>query len=368
MLLGYSLLSVLISIDFVIGIQAWHLAPVAANTCDFGRVAIQGECEAAVLAVASQSGTSPGRSLQVGNGGTCKDGGWGNVPIGCSAQTGGDWTAHYKSKGSNCNFGYQLVCSEDQSPEIVLTVLRKVTDKDHPSEIAESCAPATGIKRYIPSEFEMEWTTKKQTGQLCNTAWTQRQAAILWVNYSKSVWKPDGNSTSRPPNAAEEKVLSKFLRDDAEPSFIEPLSGMARHPLSFYGVHCKPTSDPSIDHMFNARIFDISYLIVPFKEAVSGGRYSKGGSFLNMLRTVKPEDFVVVKLDIDGGPEFEIAYAICEQPDLYMRVDEIFFEYHFNFDGLNFGWGRANPLHTVDHAIAVMRCLRERGVRSHFWI
>ena len=34
------------------------------------------------------------------------------MPIGCSAQTNGDWAAHFKSFGnSDCNSGYRLVCS-----------------------------------------------------------------------------------------------------------------------------------------------------------------------------------------------------------------------------------------------------------------
>ena len=51
-------------------------------------------------------------------------------------------------------------------------------------------------------------------------------------------------------------------------------------------------------------------------------------------------------------------------------VDELFFEAHFYFDGINFGWGAlgADRRHTVDEALALMRTLRERGIRSHFWI
>ena len=60
------------------------------------------------------SGNVPGRSLQVGSGGTCLDGTWGQVPIGCSVQSGGDWAPVYKN-GSDTGLGcihpmYQLVC------------------------------------------------------------------------------------------------------------------------------------------------------------------------------------------------------------------------------------------------------------------
>lgn len=101
-------------------------------------------------------------------------------------------------------------------------------------------------------------------------------------------------------------------------------------------------------------------------------------SFLAVLNeTAKPEDFVAIKVDIEGqlgGPELEIVRAIAELPELTRLVDEIFFEYHFWFDGLGFGWGvkdkadKLAKMGTVDDALKLMRSLREKGVRSHFWI
>ena len=61
-------------------------------------------------------GEIPKRNLQVGAGGLCMDGSWGQVPLGCSAQSGsgGDWAAHYKTdtdNGKGCiHSQYQLVC------------------------------------------------------------------------------------------------------------------------------------------------------------------------------------------------------------------------------------------------------------------
>jgi len=104
------------------------------------------------------------------------------------------------------------------------------------------------------------------------------------------------------------------------------------------------------------------------------------GNFLAMLNeTARPSDFVALKVDIEGqlgGPELEIVRAIAETPQLAKLVDEIFFEYHFWFDALNFGWGgvaRADEMHlrrqgNVDDALRLLRQLREKGIRSHFWI
>ena len=68
------------------------------------------ECEAA----GSILSPNPRRTLQVGHGGKCLDGSWGQVPLGCSVQSGGDRAAHYKTSGDTgpgCIHSlYQLVC------------------------------------------------------------------------------------------------------------------------------------------------------------------------------------------------------------------------------------------------------------------
>lgn len=99
-----------------------------------------------------------------------------------------------------------------------------------------------------------------------------------------------------------------------------------------------------------------------------------------LLETARPADFVVLKVDIDGGPELRLVRAIAERPELAALVDELFFEYHFRapnrmFDEL---WGSEKMAggvpsvkeggSTVVDALALMLKLRRRGVRAHFWV
>ena len=94
-------------------------------------------------------------------------------------------------------------------------------------------------------------------------------------------------------------------------------------------------------------------------------------SFLEILETVakaSPEDFVVVKVDIDTSAiELAIVEAIAERPEIAALIDELYFEYHFYFDGHNFGWGGAVS-GDVDTAVSLMHRLRTLGIRAHFWI
>ena len=81
-----------------------------------------------------------------------------------------------------------------------------------------------------------------------------------------------------------------------------------------------------------------------------------------------PDAQQVLKLDIDTTPvELSIVHAIATDHSLSALVDELLFEYHFDFDkGVKFGWPRHTG-HTVDDALRLMRRLRSVGVRAHFW-
>jgi hypothetical protein len=100
--------------------SSWLLAPHGATSCcDFGKPVGRDDCQKAVQELADKVDKTPARDLQVFPQvcETCKDGAWGSVPLGCSAQTGYDWTAHYKGSGLNCiaEEFYQLVCFGDPS-------------------------------------------------------------------------------------------------------------------------------------------------------------------------------------------------------------------------------------------------------------
>ena len=143
----------------------------------------------------------------------------------------------------------------------------------------------------------------------------------------------------------------------------------------------------------------VHFYNVPVDESLMPDGSPNPSSFLSLLlAAVKPEDNVVVKLDIDF-PQLEqhIMKEILENPELTVLIDELFFEDHYFFDGLNFGWNALEPKRKdrkrrkkvaegapfmdemkrgpisetdgdVDSALRLFRNLREKGIRSHFWI
>ncbi len=91
--------------------------------------------------------------------------------------------------------------------------------------------------------------------------------------------------------------------------------------------------------------------------------------FEHAIKRCRRSDFVVVKLDIDNtNIEMKIMEVIERHADL---VDELFFEYHYYFDDMNFGWGKLQNIkhaHNVTSAIQLMTHLRQKGIRAHFWV
>ena len=265
--------------------------------------------------------------------------------------------------------------------------------------------------RYVPSPIETAWTTGDVTGKIC----------FLSANQSLQIKQSLRGDLDQ---------LSFFEDETGRRSYIEPITGIARHPLAPVGCkkgwrkwkqslfdishirveseckgHCSPSvlfdmgcsvyhdtrsasgrgpSIPLFLQMYEKshpirRIFaweaktvsgwwthvppSVKYMTHFYNTPVTAAEFESS------LSAVKEEDFVVVKLDIDNTKaELEIVDVIKKNARL---IDEFFFEYHFYFDGLNFGWGdlsRLKSTHNVTTAVRLMTDLRRLGIRSHFWI
>jgi len=264
-------------------------------------------------------------------------------------------------------------------------------------------------------------------------------------------------------------VLSRLVCTDGRETFLEPLTGIARHPFARTGCSAVPTeqqvsifnityivpaatcdapqpsssgartlfydlgctiwgdgqplpagvgsgfgpSMPLFDALFREQcappdqIYGWEYTIhgprawwqhvpasargrVHFYNVPIEEDFRSDASFSTFLKsTARREDYVVVKVDIDTPVlESTIVHGIAERPELAALVDELFFEYHFQWNHGNFGWhsGRADgkvtfkvgeevgeegehyTKDTVDDALALMSTLRKKGVATHFWI
>lgn len=92
---------------------------------------------------------------------------------------------------------------------------------------------------------------------------------------------------------------------------------------------------------------------------------------LNILKSItNPEDFVLLKLDIDNPPvEDQFIDQIVKDPEIYSRIDELVFEHHCKFPAMERAWGgQPDAKADLAQSYQLFLELRQKGVRSHGWV
>lgn len=87
----------------------------------------------------------------------------------------------------------------------------------------------------------------------------------------------------------------------------------------------------------------------------------------SILKQFDPNDFIVVKLDIDT-PSIEVPLfqQLLQDPIYKELVDQFYFEHHVGLKELIPYWGRGLN-QTVKQSIDMFLELREKGIPAHFW-
>eukprot|EP00439_Symbiodinium_sp_Y106_P087391 s8_g49.t1 len=183
----------------------------------------------------------------------------------------------------------------------------------------DPCVPVLGQQvalgarapfQYVPSAMEKEWFSQPRAGgmpkaKLFNMASTPKwRATILKDDFLKADYRSQFGAVSSVVLLRGGQINQK--------DWWDPLPDHLRARTRFYNVavnetHCALTAT---------------------------GIFAEKGSFLHMLPyAAKPDDYVVVKLDVRSGPELAIMEALARHPELSALVDEVFLEYRFDFDG-----------------------------------
>lgn len=101
-------------------------------------------------------------------------------------------------------------------------------------------------------------------------------------------------------------------------------------------------------------------------EATPNGRWNPWRILRGM--GVTPDDYVVVKLDIDVMKiETALVNQLVESESLRRLVDEVFFEHHVNVKAMWEHWGKLDPSVTTKDSYRLFTKLRSDGVRMHSW-
>lgn len=109
-----------------------------------------------------------------------------------------------------------------------------------------------------------------------------------------------------------------------------------------------------------------SYYNVPAETGLT----AKGNPLRILLEITHPDDFIVMKIDIDNDPvEWEFIKQILTNPAISSRIDELFFEHHVDKSPMDFhGWGTQPKLMNLTQSYQVFHDLRKLGIRAHSWV
>jgi hypothetical protein len=82
---------------------------------------------------------------------------------------------------------------------------------------------------------------------------------------------------------------------------------------------------------------------------------------------VKPNDFFVLKVDIDSAPiEEPFVYSLLNDDSVANYIDEMMFEHHVDINMMRSSWGTGLP-HNMADSYELFRGLRLKGIRAHSW-
>jgi hypothetical protein len=86
-----------------------------------------------------------------------------------------------------------------------------------------------------------------------------------------------------------------------------------------------------------------------------------------LLENYGDDDLVVVKIDIDGGPEMALLMQILNDTRLSNMIDHLYFEHHAHLGEIASKWG-STMVGTIKDSLDLFRMVREKGVAAHFWV
>eukprot|EP00614_Pseudopedinella_elastica_P013744 CAMPEP_0172585078 /NCGR_PEP_ID=MMETSP1068-20121228/4548_1 /TAXON_ID=35684 /ORGANISM="Pseudopedinella elastica, Strain CCMP716" /LENGTH=474 /DNA_ID=CAMNT_0013379421 /DNA_START=40 /DNA_END=1464 /DNA_ORIENTATION=+ len=120
--------------------------------------------------------------------------------------------------------------------------------------------------------------------------------------------------------------------------------------------------DPVPSHVINR----LTYFNVPADPRPG----AKHNPLRLLMEVATPEDFVVIKIDIDYSPvESALIQQIQETLKLHNLIDELYYEHHVSGHPLHWtNWGRSVGKATIDQSFGNFTKLREAGIRAHSWV
>ncbi|CAF1357970.1 unnamed protein product [Didymodactylos carnosus] len=109
--------------------------------------------------------------------------------------------------------------------------------------------------------------------------------------------------------------------------------------------------------------------VFPIYTLINVGCSSQNNKFnpwKTLLAIAKPQDYVIIKLDIDTSSiELPLVEQIIRNTNISSLIDEMFFEHHVTVNEMKGSWGE--PPGTLKDSYRNFTLLRRKGIRMHSW-
>jgi len=105
---------------------------------------------------------------------------------------------------------------------------------------------------------------------------------------------------------------------------------------------------------------------------ITGEENHQHNPWTMLAKNFGPDDFVVVKLDIDTvSVEWPLFQQLLNTPQIQELVDIFYFEHHVKMDEMQTFWGShssGSTKGTIAESLELFQALRKAGVAAHYWI
>jgi len=245
-------------------------------------------------------------------------------------------------------FRYRKVCGEKDKLPSTLFYPAPNTGPDNYSTIIE---PLTGPLRHPHFCTDLQFTLSKEY-MFFSDPWLVQQSPepvrFLYFDAGASTWTSGGGG------ASQNWIVMEFA---------------SRWCMTIAGIWAWEVTTLDTNLVFSQIPTCLAPVYHWYNVPVTPERSGSSNIWRHVEAMATPEDFVVVKIDIDNAPiETLLLQQLASTKSLQLLVDEMFFEHHVNFQPICNNWGVCQDSTTYKSSLELFTNLRKAGIRIHSWV
>mmetsp|Transcript_26869 Transcript_26869/g.40816 ORF Transcript_26869/g.40816 Transcript_26869/m.40816 type:complete len:404 (+) Transcript_26869:63-1274(+) len=153
---------------------------------------------------------------------------------------------------------------------------------------------------------------------------------------------------------------------------IQAIEKYRRHGIHFDHIYAYEVRDMKTEDVYKAVPAHMRAPLHWINMPVSPVEGHADNPWTMLLNDYRPDDFIVVKLDIDTpSVESPLFQQLLTNPQLQELVDVFYFEHHVQMDEMQTFWGAHSSGLTkgsITESLELFQQLRKNGVAAHYWI